>query len=318
MLYLLFCSYDILVVHAGLVPGVPLQQQDLASLIKMRELLQAADGRCGQQRIPVGSADRLSLLSNQSVYFSAASENCYSMSYASLTLCPSAGCWLNRHQPSTRPHHSLHVQVAHVLVETAQAGGMQVRQSQGAKHWGCCGWPHVVCDAAAASAAAAAAAVAAGKALRRGRKAVGRGQACGKVRRLAWQQAPQLDRLIQHVLSRVLTFQKHAHYMLTGSALCALRKSAFLKQLRCAVLNSAADRKGRRSFRRSWCACCPCCRRSSACVLWTRRQTPAAAVPVCHRSGHRMRVWRPPHSLHLAAAVRSPNTKTRIRASCTT
>ncbi|KAF6254526.1 Metallo-dependent phosphatase-like protein, partial [Scenedesmus sp. NREL 46B-D3] len=37
-------GYDILVVHAGLVPGVPLQQQDLASLIKMRELLQAADG----------------------------------------------------------------------------------------------------------------------------------------------------------------------------------------------------------------------------------------------------------------------------------
>jgi hypothetical protein len=40
------CSYNLLVVHAGLVPGVPLQQQDLTMLIKMRELLQAPDGRC--------------------------------------------------------------------------------------------------------------------------------------------------------------------------------------------------------------------------------------------------------------------------------
>jgi hypothetical protein len=40
------CSYNVLVVHAGLVPGVPLQQQDLTMLIKMRELLQAPDGRC--------------------------------------------------------------------------------------------------------------------------------------------------------------------------------------------------------------------------------------------------------------------------------
>uniref|UniRef100_A0A383VP43 Calcineurin-like phosphoesterase domain-containing protein n=1 Tax=Tetradesmus obliquus TaxID=3088 RepID=A0A383VP43_TETOB len=37
-------GYNILVVHAGLVPGVPLQQQELTMLIKMRELLRGPDG----------------------------------------------------------------------------------------------------------------------------------------------------------------------------------------------------------------------------------------------------------------------------------
>jgi hypothetical protein len=40
------CRYNILVVHAGLVPGVPLQQQNLTILIKLRDLQQAPDGRC--------------------------------------------------------------------------------------------------------------------------------------------------------------------------------------------------------------------------------------------------------------------------------
>jgi hypothetical protein len=45
------CSYNILVVHAGLVPGLPLHQQNLTMLIKLRELLQAPDGRCGSEAV---------------------------------------------------------------------------------------------------------------------------------------------------------------------------------------------------------------------------------------------------------------------------
>lgn len=40
------CSYDVAVVHAGMLPGVPLEQQQLVHLSKMRDLLQAPDGRC--------------------------------------------------------------------------------------------------------------------------------------------------------------------------------------------------------------------------------------------------------------------------------
>ncbi len=35
------CRYGVKVVHAGLVPGIPLEQQQPAHLTKMRELLRA-------------------------------------------------------------------------------------------------------------------------------------------------------------------------------------------------------------------------------------------------------------------------------------
>jgi len=39
--------YNVLVVHAALVPGVSLEQQDLSVLTKVRDLLQTPDGRSG-------------------------------------------------------------------------------------------------------------------------------------------------------------------------------------------------------------------------------------------------------------------------------
>lgn len=50
------CSYDLIVVHGGLVPGVPLEQQDLGLLAAMRDILVQPDGR-------YASADRFSVAS---------------------------------------------------------------------------------------------------------------------------------------------------------------------------------------------------------------------------------------------------------------
>ncbi len=41
-----FEGYDVIVVHGGLVPGVPLEQQGLEHLCALRDLLRLPDGRC--------------------------------------------------------------------------------------------------------------------------------------------------------------------------------------------------------------------------------------------------------------------------------
>lgn len=38
--------YNVLVVHAALLPGVPVESQDLGVLTKVRDLIQTPDGRC--------------------------------------------------------------------------------------------------------------------------------------------------------------------------------------------------------------------------------------------------------------------------------
>jgi hypothetical protein len=39
------CRYNLVVVHAGVLPGVALEQQQLATLTTMRDIAEAPDGR---------------------------------------------------------------------------------------------------------------------------------------------------------------------------------------------------------------------------------------------------------------------------------
>jgi hypothetical protein len=49
--------YNLIVVHGGLVPGVPLEQQQLVHLAALRDVIPQPDGRCVQKIMvmPAGS-----------------------------------------------------------------------------------------------------------------------------------------------------------------------------------------------------------------------------------------------------------------------